>query len=125
MELERNVSRNDIECSGDTIPYNCSIHSNSENVILMWLVTIPGETTLSITYDKNSSHYSTNHLGLNITAVLTEFVDEEYIASTLVLTVLDNPDVNGTFVECRSEELNSIVEEVYVNKSGESQFRNC
>lgn len=117
-ELKRNVSRYDIECSGDTIPYACVILSNSENVVLMWFVTIPGETTLNVTYDKTSSRNSINHLGVNITTTLSKFVDEEYIESTLLLTVLDAPSINGTIVECRSTQLDGEITMVYVNKSG-------
>ena len=116
--LVRNVSRFDIECPGDTIPFNCSIQSNSENVLLTWLITLPGEITVNITYDNTSSLMTTDDLGMNISTSLTRFISDEYIESVAVLTVLNNLYINGTEIECQIDMLNSDTAQAFVNKSG-------
>jgi hypothetical protein len=118
MEIERNNFREDIECAGDTITYNCSILSNSEDVVLMWFVTIPGMETLNVTYDKTSVFDIVNYLANNITTIITDFVDGDYIESSIILTVLDSPNMNGTLVECASLDLDSEPIVVSINKSG-------
>ena len=118
LEMGRNVSRTDIECSGDTITYRCSVLSNSESIILMWFVTIPGKETVNITHDKRSLLDNVDYLGINITARLVDFTDQDSIESIIVLTVLDDPSVDRTVVECRSAHLDSEMTEVFVNKSG-------
>ena len=115
---ERVVFRDDIECPGDTIPYNCSIMSNSEYVHLVWLVTLPGQMQRNITFDGSSSLNSANNLDMNITATLTNYIPEDYIESVIVLTVLSGVTVNGTEIECRSADLDSTTAIVDVNISG-------
>lgn len=86
----------------------------------MWLVAVPGEATLNISYSNASlGRLGTgDYLGVNISSTLTELVDQERIEAIIVLTVLDIPDVNGTVVECSIAELDSKVADVYINKSG-------
>jgi phage-related protein len=117
-ENSRNNSRGDIECAGDTVTYNCSVLSNSEDVTIMWFITIPGEETFSTKYNGSSDVNSVSYLGSNVTTTLTVFTDQEYIESTIKLTVLDYLDMNGTVLECGSAHLDSEVTIVYINKSG-------
>ena len=84
----------------------------------MWFVTIPGKETVNITHDKRSLLDNVDYLGINITARLVDFTDQDSIESIIVLTVLDNPSVDRTVVECRSAHLDSEMTEVFVNKSG-------
>lgn len=111
---ERNVSRSDIECPGDVIPYNCSVWSNSENVQLTWIITFPDQTAFNVTY---SSNYNTSvDLGMGIITLLTEYVEDQYIESLLVLTV-QNVSMNGTQLECKSAALDSMTVTVSINIS--------
>ena len=116
--LERNITRTDIECPGDLIPYNCSVLSNSEEVQLTWEVTFPDQTCFSITYDNSFMPNTTDDLGANITSVLARYTSDEYIESLLVVTVLKNASMNGTLVKCRSETLDHKMVFVHVNISG-------
>ncbi len=122
MPQKRNVSRSDIECSGDTIPYNCSILSNSEYVHLIWIVTLPEHVPMTITFDGSSSLDVVYYLDMNITVTLTNYVAEEYIESIIALTVLSDVVVNGTVLECRSGDLDSRRAIVNVNMSGIINF---
>ena len=117
--LQRNVSRQDIECPGDTIPYRCSVQSNSETVQLNWMVTFPGQDTIiMVLYTNDSSRNAVTFLPMNLTARLTQYEVDQNVESELVLTVLQTVPMNGTILECRSEDLASENETVYVNTEG-------
>ena len=117
-QLERNVSRNDIECPGDMILFNCSVQSNSENVQLTWEVTFPDQTTLNITY-YNASGITVHDLGLGSSTSLTEYIEDHYIESTITFTVIQTVQLNGSQLECRSSDLDSETLDVPVNTSSE------
>ena len=115
IPLDRIVSRNDIECPGDTIPYNCSIQSNSEAVHLTWHLTLPGDTSISFTYP-NGSVNGTN-LNSYITTFLTGFESDEFIHSTFELVVQPGIPTDQIMVECSIGDLgNSII--IHINTSG-------
>ena len=79
------ISRADIQCPGDIIPYNCSILSNSETIHLIWLITIPGMMPVNITYSNMTS--GSNNLTPFISTSVTDFQNDEFIQSTLKFTV--------------------------------------
>ena len=118
MPLQPNVSRMDIMCPGDMISYRCSVYSNSENVQLMWLVTLPQENSVMILYNNLSDVNSVNHLSVGITSKLTQFTNDQFITSELELSVLRGVSRNGTLIECTSEGLDSESQVVFVNTSG-------
>ena len=115
--LERNASREDIECPGDTIPYNCSIYSNNETLHLTWRVVLPDGLSLNLTYDNTTTANVPYSLNEFISSTLTQFQSDEYIESTLSLTVLADTLLNQTKLECIIENL---IDTVYVevNTSG-------
>ena len=120
IPLERIVSRDDIECPGDIIPYNCSIQSNSETVHLTWRVTIPGQTPVYITYYNATD----NDTSLNdyITTSVTGFESDRYIHSTLKITVYRGISMDQIMLECSINELgNESTTLVHVNTSSECQ----
>ncbi len=96
----------------------CSVQSNSETVQLRWLVTFPGQDTIMILYTNGSDLNTVNYLDIGITTTLTEYRSDDFIGSQLILTVLQNLSMNGTLLECRSEDLSNVSERVYVNTSG-------
>ena len=116
--LERNNSRVDIECPGDTISYNCSIWSNSETVQLTWRVTLPGEAPMVMTYDGSSSLNTVDNLGMDISTILTSYMSDQYIASSITLTILRGVPMNGSLLECFTERLDDDSDTIYVNSSG-------
>lgn len=118
--LERTISRAEIECPGDTIPYSCSVLSNSENIILTWRITLPGQTPIEMTYDNTSSFNTIDYLGINISTTLTVYDRESAAESIITLTVLNSALINGTELKCRSADLDSVTTNIYVNKSGKS-----
>ena len=96
----RYAAREGIDCPGDTVYYNCSILSNSENVHLYWNVTFPGLMPISIFYDNTSNVNIMDYWSMNISSILLDYRSEEYIESIIVLTVLQNFSMNGTEVIC-------------------------
>ena len=117
--LERNVSRLDIECPGDTISYICSVMSNSERVQLTWRVTLPGGMTANIIYDNTSIINTMVDIGINsIATTLISYTRNENIESTIVFTVLADVDLNVTMLECISEDLGSDSDTIFVDFAG-------
>ena len=124
--MEINTSRDDIDCPGDTISYNCFIISNTETPHLIWNVTFPGLTPISFTHDSTSTLYDIHYLDMNISVTLTELdtiattesVNEEQIESIIVITVLKNVTMNGTKLECSTANLDSDSTVLFVNTSG-------
>ena len=100
--VERNSSRTDVDCPGETISisYNCTIETNSETPNLQWIITFPGEMPLNITFNStyDSTFESFSYLGINVSATLTEFTSE-YITSVIVLEVVSD-NLDGTELEC-------------------------
>ena len=121
LPLERNVSRKDIECPGDVIPFHCIVQSNSETVHLKWRVTLPGQMPVNVTYDATSS-MSADHLNKYITTELTAFESDVYAGSLLLLTLQADSDANQTIVECLIVDLANDSLNVYVNSSGNSNI---
>ena len=116
ISLRPNVSSQDIECPGMTIPYRCSVVSNSETVQLTWLASFPGGEEVTISYVDDSTLTMTQDLGLGITSVLTQYTRDVFIESEITLTVLQN-SMNGTVLECSTENLAEELVTVYVNIS--------
>lgn len=102
----------------DIIPYLCFVESNSEAVQLKWLVTFPDNDPITILYTSDSNIGSEDHLDLDIVTTLTQYTSDKFIESKLNLTVLFNVSMNGTLLECRSEDLSTAVDTIYVNSSG-------
>ena len=116
--LVRNVKRSDIDCPRDTISYNCSIQSNGETVHLVWNITLPGSMPITIRYDNTSILNNMNNLAMSISTMLTQYRNDEYIESLLILTVLRNVSMNGTRLDCIIEELDNKTLFIFVNSSG-------
>ena len=118
IPLVRDVSRDNIECPDDIIAYNCSIQSNSEAVHLTWRVTLPGEEPISTTYPNARS----NRTSLNsyIATFLTGFRSEEFIYSTLEVTVQRGMSADEIVAECLIDELGNNTIIIRVNISGTS-----
>ncbi len=121
MQLTRTVSRTDIDCPGDTLPFRCSILSNSETIQLTWHIFFPDKMLpIRFTYDNTSMLNNVAVLALNITAVLTSYVKDESAESIITLTVLKGVPMNETKIQCSSEELDNITVAVYVNTAGKT-----
>ena len=116
-------SRTDIECPGDIISYVCSVHSNSENVQLKWHILFPRQSPIEILYDHASTTNIADTLKLGVETTLTNFTRDNYIESLLELTIIKGVPINGTEIECSSENLNSVRIEVLVNTSGIVQVK--
>ena len=116
--VTRSFTRTDIDCPGDTVTYECRVQSNSEMVQLMWLVTFPGQKAITMFYINDSYVNITSNLGMNISTTLTQYTVDESIESKITITVLRNVSMNGTLVECRSEDLGRETEILYVNSLG-------
>ncbi len=115
IPLPRIVSRSDIECPGDTVPYNCSIQSNSETLLLLWHVTFPGQMPLTIVY--NDTDNMTRQNGY-VSASLTSYTRDEYIESILTITVQPETSTEHLVLQCSIEDLGNDSSEVLINSSG-------
>ncbi len=120
--LEKDTVRSDIDCPGDTLSYNCSIQSNSENVHLTWTITLPDNIPIVITYDSISMLNESNYFDENITTILTDFRSDEYIESVITVTFLGNVSLNESRIECNIADLSSESILVLVVTSGKSLF---
>ena len=118
VQNARYVSRMNIECPGDMISHVCSVMSNSEEVQLTWTVTFPGESPIEISYNGSSIVNETHFLDKNVTAILSKYTTNEFVESVILLTVLSGVYINGTTIECSSEDLDSKAVDVLVNASG-------
>ncbi len=105
--LEKDTVRSDIDCPGDTLSYNCSIQSNSENVHLTWMITVPDNMPIVIAYDSTSMLNENNYFDESITTILTDYRSDEYIESVITVTFLGNVSLNESRIECRIADLSS------------------
>ena len=117
--LDRAASRDDIECPGDIMPYNCSIQSNSEALHLTWRVTLHGQTLFDITYPNASINVENSY----ITTSLTGYSRDEFIHSTLEFTVQLYVPSDQIIVACSIDDLgNSSTIIVPINTSGKNSY---
>ena len=122
--LERNETSAFIDCPGDTIIYNCSVISNSEMVHLTWHVTFPGLLPMNITYGNTSLINVPDHLGMNVSATLLRYEENQYIESVIMFTLLRNVTMNGTHLECSvAPSLDSDFIFLIANTSGNINFK--
>ena len=73
-------------------------------------------------YVNASKLNTTDFLDMNITTTLTEYMNDEFIESEIVLTVLRNVSMNGTVLECQSEDLAGEIGIVNVNSAGNESY---
>ena len=87
----------------------------------MWQVSLPGENPLLFNYD-NTSTIGTTFTNANVRTLLTDLIHDEYIESTLELTLLRGAALNRTKIECLSQELDNDSVYVDVYSAGESNL---
>lgn len=97
----------DIDCPGDSVSYNCSIHSNSSDLHLIWRVTFAGFSPIVISYNSSSMLGTKNNFDFDISTVLTDYRASEYIESVITFRVLGNITMNEAELECSIGSLNS------------------
>ena len=121
---ERITQRSDIDCPGDTISYNCSVESNSETVELTWIITLPNEfAPINITYNSTSLLNQRDQLDIYVNSTLTEYTHDQYIETLITFTLFEDVDINGTELQCRSSDLDSVIVEVFANITGNFFFK--
>lgn len=113
------MSRSDIECPEDIVPFNCSIQSNSETLHLIWRVNVPGQVPINITYDNISSLYEVDFFNNIISTSLQAFESDNYIESTLELTLSRSVSTNRTRVGCIIDSLGNDSILVTIDSKGE------
>ena len=116
--LERNITRPNIDCPGDTLSYNCSVVMNTDRVDLTWIITLPGQIPISITYDNTSVLDDLDYLDESVITTLTEYRSDEYIESIATIIVMSNITLNQSKIECTisNQKIESII--AFVNTSG-------
>ena len=112
-----------MHCPGDTIPYYCSIRSNSEVLSLIWHITLPGSTTIEIPY-RNVSEFTTSMTRLDgfFNASIASYMHDEYIESMLIITVPPNPLDEQLSLHCEIENLGNASTSLYINSSSKQPF---
>ena len=115
--LENEMILEAIDCPGDTISYNCSIKSNTEDLHLLWTVEFPDTvwSTIEMIYDSLMNLGDVNLLDMDVSTTLLE-IKEGFIQSSITLTVL-NDSMNGTTVKCSIADLDSVVVTILINTS--------
>ena len=77
-------------------------------VKLEWDITFFGQSVpVSIEYNSTSLENITENLSANVTSSLTNFTNDEYIESLLILELARNNSLNWTLVECFSGDLDT------------------
>ena len=74
--------------------------------------------TIMKLYNNSSDQNTSDILDMNITTTLNQFRSDDFVESEIVLTVLQNVSMNGTIIECQSEELASKIDSVIVDSAG-------
>ena len=113
--------RDDIECPGDIVPYNCSIESNSENIHLTWHVSIPGQMPINITYS-SANHGHVTRLNNYITTYVTGLRRDQFIHSTLELTVEPEIPADQIMLECSISDIGNDSADVFINISSKLSY---
>lgn len=109
VSITKGVLESDIECPGGILSFNCSIKSNSENVHLVWRVTILGDEPITITYNETSALQDVDTVNTFIDTSLESYTSEEYIQSLLFYTVLaTDPAILVATLECSITEIASV-----------------
>ena len=116
IPLDRIVMRNDIECPGDIVPYNCSIESNSETIHLTWSVSVPGEMPVNITYS-NATFGNITSLNSYITTSVTGFRRDQFVHSVLEVLVEPGIPTNQITLECSIGDIGNDTKSVLINIS--------
>ena len=118
--LENEMTLEAIDCPGDTVSYNCSIESNTEDLHLLWTIEFPDTfgNTIEVIYSDDSllNLGRVDSLDMNVSTTLVE-IREGFIQSFITLTVL-NASMNGTIVKCSIADLDSDAVTIIVNTSG-------
>ena len=109
-----------IDCFGDIISYSCSIFSNSENVHLIWRVSIPGLLPMSIIYNMTSDLNTIEYFPQSISALLTDYRRDILIESNINFKVLMNSNLNGTLLECAIANLSTKSVRLQVSSLGKT-----
>ena len=95
VTLERRLGSTDMVCPGDTISFTCSIYSNSENLELVWTVTLPGSQPVTVTYNNSFPIDMSNLPNVNF-SMLTFF--EQGVRADIEITFTNS--INGSDVTC-------------------------
>lgn len=127
---ERNNSRADIECPGDTISYNCSIMTNSPDPELIWTVSVPGDVPRTIIYNSSNSAMTDRFimdLGISSTLISMSMTDVlnyvvTYIDANIEFTVQNGVTLRESMLQCGIRDLNDDTILVSVNISGNNYF---
>ena len=109
-----------IDCPGDVTSYKCEIRSNSEEVHLIWKITLPGVQPIMIQYNSTSNQSVIDDLGMGITSVLTHYITDEYIESLLVIrnNIVNNFGVDEIHMECIIADISTAEKTVFFRTSG-------
>ncbi len=114
--LESTKKLDEMDCPGDTISYNCSIMSNTEDLHLTWSVEFPNSLPINITYSDDGSLREIDMLDVGIRATLMDFRGG-YVQSSITLVVF-NSSMNGTIVKCSIANLDLDNVTILINTSG-------
>jgi hypothetical protein len=98
---------------GDTIIYNCTIKSNSENLLLIWKITFLGEAPIEIMFDDSSTENMVVNISDTISAVRIGYISEEYIESVILIT----SEMRNVIINCGNN-VSSTEESVLYSTSG-------
>ncbi len=73
---------------------------------------------VTITYDNTSILNNMDNFGLSVNSVLIRYINDVYIESIVVLTLLRNMTINGAGLDCAIGDLDNNLINIFVNTSG-------
>ena len=77
---------------------------------------------MTITYDNTSFLSDMDDFSLNASTMLTRYISDEYIESTIDFTLIINVTLNETEIECVIENLDSMTAILFVNTSSKFNY---
>lgn len=101
LEVETNAT---LLCPGDTLSFHCAVISSVLDLQLVWRVTYPGHTPVTITYNATAlpeaNHTTFVSLGINVSSFLTALQLGDRIESVLAITVPELSRRTNPIIEC-------------------------
>ena len=101
MNLYEEQRRQLIDCPNDVILYKCKVQSSSENLHLIWNITISGSKPVTIQYNSSFDKLTNTQVSMGITSLLYEYNSAEgYVESRLIINLGKTVSFDRMHLKC-------------------------